>query len=211
MGEYFVNYQIKSDLMGDAIDKVSYLTRTRAYLSPPKNGWITVYDLTSDLELKYDEIRNFAQKISAELSTIVLTIIVFSGVHFLYFLDDSGELVDEFYDRPTTGFEFGFIKANKAVVQRFRGHPEKLIDYSHSGTTIESISAFLKSCQEGKVDYLGDGGARHFAQLFGIDEYRATNGYNYFEKYSLNEKDPDLEDAESFLLVSRTTSEKNLK
>ncbi len=70
MGEGFVNYQIKCDSIKDVSDKVRHLTITKAYVSPPKNGWITVYDRNSDSELQYNEIRHFAQKLSLELSTV---------------------------------------------------------------------------------------------------------------------------------------------
>ena len=206
MGEQFVNYQIKSDSTHNVVNRIQYLIRTKAYVSPQKNGWITVYDEMSDSEYKYSEIRDLGRNISIELSTIVLTIIVFSGVNFLYFLDDSGELVDEFYDDPTRGFEFGFINATQAVVERFKGKPEKIIKYCSSKATIKSISYILKSCQEGKVEYLGGGGAEEFANLFGIDEERATNGYNYFVRFSLNEEDPAIEDAKNFFLVRKIMS-----
>lgn len=84
MGEKFVTYQIRSSSIENVVDIVKNLTRTKAYVSPPKNGWITVYDQMSDYEFKYTEISNFSQNLSASLLTVAFAFIVFSGLHFIY-------------------------------------------------------------------------------------------------------------------------------
>ncbi|MEH1971348.1 hypothetical protein [Nostoc sp.] len=48
---------------------------TKAYVSLPKNGWITVYDQMSDYEFKYTEIRKFSENLSANLSTVAFAFI----------------------------------------------------------------------------------------------------------------------------------------
>lgn len=104
----------------------------------------------SDLNFDHDEIHILSQKLSASLSTAVFAFIVFSGVHFIYFFYNNGELIDEFYDQPDKGYKFGFKSANKAVMERFKGQPEKLLLYCLSSTSLESLSHILNSCREGK-------------------------------------------------------------
>lgn len=201
MGEQFVNYQLRSDSMSEVARVVRDITRTKAYVSPPKNGWITVYDQMSDYEFNYNEIRYFSQESSSRLSTVVFAFIVFSGLNFIFFLYDVGKLVDEFYDNPES-FEFGFKYADATIIERFRGHPERLLKYCLPGIELQSVSHILTSSKNRDINYLGQEAAYELAFLLGIDGYRATSGYSYFEDDSLyNEIDPILEDAEDFLLV----------
>lgn len=200
MGEKFVNYQIRSNSINDVTDIVKSLTEKQAYISPPKNGWITVYDQTSE-RLRYDEINSFAQKISASLSTVVFSIVVFSGLHFIYLLHESGEIIDEFYEDPE-GLTFGYKYVNNEILKRFRGNPNKLLKHCVSEVTLEAISLFFNSCREHKRDYLGQDAAYEFSLLLGIDPDRAIIGYKYFLDNNFNsEFDPDLDDAQDFILV----------
>ncbi|MFW9260019.1 hypothetical protein [Nostoc sp. CALU 546] len=204
MGEKFVNYQIRSSSMENVINIVKNLTRTKAYVSPPKNGWITVYDQMSDYEFKYTEISNFSQNLSASLLTVAFAFIVFSGLHFIYLVYDTGKLVDEFYDDPEAS-EFGFDYVNDAVIERFKGDPDKLLKYCLPSTTLQSISHILISNKNRDIEFLGQEAAYELALLLGIDEYRAINGYSYFEDHNLyNEIDPNIENAKDFLLVKNS-------
>jgi hypothetical protein len=206
MGEQFVNCHIYSESVYDAVKAVRDITQDRAYVSPSKNHWITVYDRTSDYKYRYDDICPFSQELSARLSTVVCTFFVFSGLHFIYFIHDSGQLVDEYYDDPEAA-EFGFDYADSAVLERFHGHPERLLRYCLPGTNLHSISHILTSCRNGDIEYMGQDAAYELALLLGIDVDRSQNGYCYFENSSLyNEIDPRIEDAKNFLLVRSAKS-----
>jgi hypothetical protein len=200
MGEQFVNCHIHSESVSDAVNAVRDITQDRAYVSPLKNNWITVYDRTSDYKYRYNDICLFSQELSSRLSTAVCTFMVFSGLHFIYLIHDRGQLVDEYYDDPDAA-EFGFDYADSAGLERFRGHPERLLRYCLPGTNIDSISHILTSCRKGDIEYTGQDATYELALLLGIDEYRAISGYSYFEDSLSNGIDIQIEDAKDFLLV----------
>jgi len=203
MGENFVNYQIRLDSISDVTRVIKDITTARAYVSPPKNGWITVYDQTSDYKQQESEIRYLCQQLSSILSSAVFCFFVFSGLHFIYLLYDKGELVDEFFDNPDA-FEFGYEQANDAVLERFQGQPERLLKYCLPGTKLELVSRILQFSREKNLDYMGQEAVYQLAILLGINVDRATIGYSYFEDDSLyNETAPTIEDAEEFILVQR--------
>ncbi|HLO49977.1 MAG TPA: hypothetical protein VK211_16285 [Kamptonema sp.] len=205
MGEKFVNCHIHSESVSDVVRVVREITKDRAYVSPPKNHWITVYDRTSDYEYEYDDIYPFAQKLSSHLSTVVCTFLVFSGLNFIYFIHDSGQLVDEFYDDPEAA-EFGFDYADDAIRERFHGHPERLLRYCLPGTNVDSISQILTSSRNRDIEIIGQEAAYQLALLLGIDEERAISGYAYFEDDLYNEREPLMEDAKDFILVQSLLS-----
>lgn len=205
MGKWFVNYQIQFDSQADVVKTVKNLSSGKCYVSPPERGWISVYDEMSENYYNpnlYEDIVNFVSSISSQLNTSVFAFVVFNGVQFFYFLYKNGDLLDEFCDDPKRSFNFGFKKFNRQVEIRFQGVPEKLLPYSISGTTIENLIEVLNSIKKAKDNYLGEDGILHIAPLFGMNEYKATQGYKDFEnELSLSEEDRDIKDAEKFIFV----------
>jgi hypothetical protein len=205
MGAKFVNYQVKSNSQTDVVNAVQNLSLGKCYISPPLGGWITVYDENSDNFSNpnlYDDIVNLARLLSNNLSTVVFAFIVFGGITFIYFAFDNGNLVDEFYDDPENGYTFGFSEFDTQVALRFQGCPEKIISYFTPEVTIQQITEILEAAKRSEVDYLGEDVLWHLAPLMGIDEYRATQGFTYFEdELSYPEEDRDIKDAEQFILV----------
>lgn len=202
MGENFVNYQVRSDSISNVVNVVKKITKIKAYVSPSKNGWITVYDQSSE-EFKSDEIYYFAQQLSFKLSTTTLALIVNSrfGYNFIYLLYEYGQIVDEFFDNPED-FEFDFKYVDNNIIERFKGNPQKLIHYCTSETVLEELSYILESCREKKLDYTGQDAIYQLAPLLELDEARAVIGFRYFEDDNLfNKKNRDIEDAEDFILV----------
>ncbi len=167
MGEKFVNYQVRCDSQHDVALVVKKITQNQAYVSPSKNGWITVYDQTSE-KFNHDCIRNFIQKLSAHLSTTVFAFIVFSGLHFIYLLYDKGEIIDEFYDDPEDE-TFGYDYADDLIIKRFQGNPSKLLKYCTEGTKEEKFSELFASLKQRDLEYLGQEAVYNFAPLFNID------------------------------------------
>lgn len=199
MGEKFVNYQIKFDLQQDVVHIVEMITRNQAYVSPSKNGWITVCDQTSE-EFNYEYIRYFAQELSEKLSTLVFTFIVNRGLNFVYLIYECGEIIDEF-DNDIAGEEIEKTKDNNSNI-RFYGDSRKLLKYCIPGTVLQTISDFLESCRQRKREYLGQDAIYELAPLIGIDANRATIGYSYFEDNNLYiGTEFYIEEAEQFLLV----------
>lgn len=201
MGEKFTNYQILSNSTSDVAQVVKSLTRTKAYVSPPKGGWVTAYDQMTDYEMNYDEISHLTREISSTLSTVVFAFVVRSGLNFMYLAYDCGQVMDEFCDDPEL---FGFEQVNGKATKVFPGNPEVLLRYCLPGTNVDSVNQVLVSSKSGDVEKIGQEAAYQLALLLGVDEYRATSGYSYFEDNSLyNTIDPIIEDAEDFLLIQR--------
>ncbi|MBD2594052.1 hypothetical protein H6G74_06875 [Nostoc spongiaeforme FACHB-130] len=198
MGEKFVNYQIRCDLQQDVVHIVEMITRNQAYVSPSKNGWITVYDQASE-EFNYEYIRYFAQELSEKLSTLVFTFIVNRGLNFVYLIYECGKIIDEF-DNDISSEEIEKTKDNTSI--RFYGDSRKLLKYSIPSTVLQTVSDFLESCRQRKIEYLGQDAIYELAPLVGIDTNRATIGYSYFEDNNLYiGTEFYIEEAEQFLLV----------
>ncbi len=203
MGEKFVNYQVKWVSQHHVAQIVERITRNQAYVSPSKNGWITVYDQTSE-EFNRDYIRYFVQELSTKLSTTVFTFMVYRGLNFVYLLYECGEIIDEF-DNDTEGEIFGEEYARDIYINRFQGDSNKLLKYCTTSTNQQSISEFLVSCRQRDVEYLGQNAAYELAYLLGMDIKRATIGYSYFEDNNLYvATEFYIEEAEQFLLVHHT-------
>ena len=200
MGEKFVNYQVRWVSQHDVAQIVEKITSNQAYISPSKNGWITVYDQTSK-EFKHDYIRYFIQELSTKLSTTVFTFMVYRGINFMYLLYNRGGIIDEF-DNDTEGETFGDEYARDVYRNRFHGDLNKLLKYCKSSKNLQDISDFLVYCRQRNVKFLGQDAAYNLAYLLGIDTNRATIGYSYFEDNNLYfGTEFYIEEAEQFLLV----------
>jgi hypothetical protein len=200
MGEKFVNYQIRCDSQHDVVQIVEMITRNQGYVSPSKNGWITVYDQTSE-EFNHDYIRYFTHELSNNLSTIVFTFMVNRGLNFVYLLYNCGEIIDEF-DNDIAGETLSEKDGNNGDINSFYGNSHKLLKYCIAGTTLQTVSDFLASCRQRKTEYLGQDAIYELAPLLGIDTNRATIGYSYFEDNNLYiGTEFYIEEAEQFLLV----------
>ncbi|MEH2023094.1 hypothetical protein [Nostoc sp.] len=200
MGEKFVNYQVRWVSQYDVAKIVERITRNEAYVSPSKNGWITVYDQTSE-EFNHDYIRYFVQQLSIKLSTAVFTLMVYRGLKFVYLLYEGGEIIDEF-DNDTDGETFGDEYTRDVYINRFHGDSNKLFKYCKPSATLQNISDFMGYCRKKDIEYLGQNAADELACLLGIDTNRAIIGYSYFEDNSLYVgTEFYIEEAEQFLLV----------
>jgi hypothetical protein len=204
MGERFINYQICCDLTGDITSSIRAILIKKAYVSLPKDGWITIYDEASEDHFDYTTVSQFAQHLSQRLSAVVFSFVVVSGLYSTYLLYDRGERIDQFHSDPE-GFKFGFEQCTEDTLESFRGNPERLLSYCLPGTDISEIQHILTASRNGELDFLGQETIYELATLLGIDGYRAITGYQYFEENSLhNTIDPVLPDAHEFLLVTRS-------
>ena len=48
MGASLTNYQVRGKSAAEVSEAVASLVQSRAYVSPEKNGWVTIYDEASD-------------------------------------------------------------------------------------------------------------------------------------------------------------------
>src|SRR6188508_270909 len=100
MGSFFTNYQVRHENAGAVRDALVSIKRdVRAYISPAKNGWVTVYEEESDTQ---DDkvIRRIAMGLSRELSCGVFAFLVHDSDVLLYWLYRNGQIEDEFNSSP---------------------------------------------------------------------------------------------------------------
>src|SRR5262245_43711527 len=99
MGSFFTNFHVRSESQDKVRAALLPLVEARAYVSPPTNGWVTVYDEASDQQ---DEsiIGKLAEGLSKKLHTAVVAFLVHDSDVAMYWLYRDGELADEFNSAP---------------------------------------------------------------------------------------------------------------
>jgi hypothetical protein len=129
MSASFVNYQIKSDDQAAVAAASSELVMGRAFVSPPKGGWVTLYDENSEIQDAY-EIGRLGSEMSTRLGTVVIAFLVHESSLFVYYLFDNGDLLDEYNSVPPPTS----ADAEEDQKVRFAGRPEILLQYCPPGT-----------------------------------------------------------------------------
>jgi hypothetical protein len=154
------------------------LVQGRAYVAPAAEGWVTLYDEISERQDAY-EIGRLAGELSAQLGTAVLAFVVADGTLFVYYLFDSGDLLDEYNSDPAPAAE----AARVDPTTWFTGRPELLVRYCPPGANVEALAACLA-----RVDTRNESGfasavqaeqrLRPLAATLLIDLTRATMGFH---------------------------------
>jgi hypothetical protein len=182
MGSFFVNYQIKSNDQAKVVAAASELVQGRAYVSPPKTGWVTLYDETSDQQDAY-EIGRLGSELSTKLETVVFAFIVHDSSMFIYYLFDNGDLLDEYNSTPPPTND----AAEDDQKIRFAGRSEILINYCVPGTTRGDLEVILQ-----RGENLAEGGfassvyaeerLHPLASALQMDDLRTTLSYGDFDQ-----------------------------
>jgi len=186
MGAFFVNYHVRSDSTARVCKALGPLIKAGAYVSPTKNGWVTVYEKSSD-EQDDEIIRRIGSELSNTLKTAVISFLVHDSDIAIYWFFRSGELVDEFNSAPDY-----YEKASKAERARTHGNADLLLPLCVPGTTREQVDAVLHPAEGHPL--MADDIVSDLAELFGMDDSRAHLGFNYFE----DEGEESLPDAVEF-------------
>jgi hypothetical protein len=186
MGAFFVNYQIRSTDQSKVTTAAAELVQGRAYVSPPKNGWVTLYDETSDAQDAY-EIGRLGSELSTKLETVVFAFVVSDSTMFIYYLFDNGDLLDEYNSVPPPTN----AAAEPDQKIRFTGRPEILITYCPPGTSRGDLEVALQ-----RGDGLIEGGFAEniyaeerlhpLAAMLQMDDLRTTLGYIDFDRRKLS-------------------------
>jgi hypothetical protein len=181
MGAFFVNYQIRCDDQAKVLTAIGELAQGRAYISPPKYGWVTVYDEISENQDAY-EIGRLGSELSTKLETVVFAFLVNDSTMFVYYLFDNGDLLDEYNSNPPPNHEHA--EADQQV--RFAGRPDILMNYCVPGTNRSDIEAALL-----RAESLVEGGfatsvhaeerLQALATALLMDELRASLGFIDFD------------------------------
>jgi hypothetical protein len=174
MGSFFTNYQVRSDSALPVREALAGLAQGRAYVSPPKNGWVSVYDEKSD-EQDDRLLRRIAAGLSGALKTAVLAFLVHDSDIAAYWFYHNGQLVDEFDSAPDY-----YKKASAATRARVRGNPDALLPLCIPGTTRAQIDAVLHHPEGPPI--MAEEIITELAPLLGIDEMRICLGFTYFDE-----------------------------
>ena len=168
MGGFFTNYQVRTSDYSACMKAVKSTIRARAMVTEALNGWVTVYDETSESQ-EIEELRRVGQAISKKVKAAVFCFMVHDSDTFVYLLYENGKFVDHFDSRPDY---FGPVTDEQK--RDWAGHFDKLLKLAKTGTKAESIAKVLKKSQLSE-----DQRAAEFAKLFGIEPQRAREGFKY--------------------------------
>jgi hypothetical protein len=131
------NYQIRHSDHSAVERAVRNIILESAYLSPVKDGWVSLYDAVTDRQ-NPQEMHRIASTLSAGLGAVVIAFLADEGADVLaYVLYDRGNLRDEYVSRPA---HFGPVDAQREA--RLRGRPEVLWEYCPDSTVGEVEEAF---------------------------------------------------------------------
>ncbi len=194
MGAFLTNYQIRSDDSAAVRTALEPLAPGRAYVSPAKNGWVTVYEETSD-DQDDAVLRKLAMGLSRSLKTAVFAFLVHDSDVLMYFLYRNGQIEDEYNSAPDYFGDGGDADDEG----RYRGDVDALLPYCLPGTTRAQLDEILHPADEAPV--FAESALGELAKLLGIDESRVTLGFRYFE-----EEGDALDDADQFEQVGQVGS-----
>ncbi|WP_144053825.1 hypothetical protein [Baaleninema simplex] len=197
MGEEFVNYQIKSNQIDSVITSVREITRSNnssAYISPPKNEWITVYESKSeDLDLFY--IESTTRFLPSKVNGLVLSFIVITGLYCVILIYKKGVKISDFYNQnieSNSKFEDFDARVSQFIFA--------ILSLCLPNTHPEELSNILQK-SEVDIEYMGQEAVWELSLYLGIENYRAINGYSYFTHEDFYSQNPDISEASNFVLV----------
>lgn len=196
MGFFITNYHVRTESLAAVREGLAGLVKARAYVSPPKDGWVTIYDEGSDRQ-SGKVIRRFASGLSKNLSAAVIACLVHDSDFLAYWLFDRGELLDEFNSAP----DF-FAPTDPETRGRLQGNPEALLPLCPPGTTREQILSVLHPA--GGPPLLAEDMLMDLASLLGIDAARMNLGFGYFN----SEADTTLPDVAEFEPIGKSAQRK---
>ena len=168
MGASFTNCNVRTKNAAKCEKALASSMSSRALLTGSKNGWITVYDEESESQ-DVRILRRLAKKLSAELKTVAVGILVHDSDIFQYLVYENGVLIDQFDSKPDY-----FGPVSDAQKNEWRGDFSKLLPYATKGVA----SSRFKLVAEKKCLFEEER-AGEFAELLGIDPSRAKTGFKY--------------------------------
>jgi hypothetical protein len=95
MGATFANCHMRADSASAISRSLPTLIARRAYIVPPRQGWVTIYDETSEAQ-GISEIGRIARELSQRCRSVVIAFCVEDSDILTYQLYDAGELRDAY-------------------------------------------------------------------------------------------------------------------
>jgi len=114
--------------------------------------------------------------LSKALKTDVLGFLVHGSDVAMYWLYRSGELMEEFNSNPN----WGGAQVDEETRARVRGNADALLPLCRDGITRADVDAVLHPA--GRHPLFAETIVNDLAKLLGIDDARASLGFNYFER-----------------------------
>jgi hypothetical protein len=138
MGAFFTNYHLRCTDPAAVAESAKDLIATRAYVSPAKDGWITLYDETSESQ-DTAEITRLGRELSLRLNTALFAFLIHDSDVFVYYLFDRGELIDEYNSDPA--YFSGAV--TEETRHRLAGQPPTVLKYCPAGTTLLEVESAM--------------------------------------------------------------------
>jgi hypothetical protein len=195
MGASFTNYQIYGKNAAEVKLALASLDETQAYVSPEKNGWVTVYEKTSESQNE-DIINKIAAALSRSLGAAVFAFLVHDSGIAVYWLYQGGNISDEFNSAP----DYFDDLVSEEIRTRTRGRSDLLLPLCIAGTTLADIDAILHPADG--LPLMAENILTELAKLLGIDDLRIGLGFEYFEGEEI------LPDAATFEPVGKKLKKK---
>lgn len=173
MGASFTNLQVRKAAKESICAALPKLTRDGAYVSPEKDGWVTVYLKAS--EDQSDEGGRIAAGLSKMLKTDVIAFLVYDSDIAMYWLYRNGELLDQFDSAPDYFEEKEFGQSDAGL----GGDPDTLLPLCVPGTTRKQLEEVLHPSDG--YPLMAEDIVEQLSKLLGIDDLRSNLGFTYFE------------------------------
>jgi hypothetical protein len=198
MGAFITNIHVRSDSASKVVDALDGLVQARAYVSQPKEGWVTIYDEASD-EQDAELLGSIAESLSKKLAAGAIAIMVHDSDVLTYWLYDKGSLLDEF----NSNMEYFGEEPDAHTRARYSGDAAALLTFCRHGVTQGDIEAVIHPPDGPPAfaeEMLGD-----LAKVLGFDETRITLGFKYFD----GEGEDILPDAQDFVPIGGKAKKKS--
>jgi hypothetical protein len=164
---------VRSDSTKAVTQSAKRIIKCPAYVSPPANGWVSVYDEISDQQ-DTEHLTRAAMRLSKDLATTAIGFMVHDSDILLYWLYEAGELKDEFNSVPDY---FGEPEGTETA--NAHHDPHALLRHCRPGTALEQLQSLLdvESPSPFAEQTLGS-----LAELLAIQEARAVLGFRMLDK-----------------------------
>ena len=197
MGAFFTNIQVRNGATKAICSALPRLTTSRAYVSPPRNGWVTVYAEATE-DQSDPPMLSLAEGLSRMFKTDVLGLLVHDSDIAMYWLYRCGEPLDQFNSLP----DYFGETVDDETREQVRGNTDILLPLCVAGTTRAQLDEVLHP-PDGPGT-IAEEIVSELAKLLGIDEARACVGFKYFAREG-REVLPDATDFEPVGSAERKT------
>jgi hypothetical protein len=168
MGTFVANFHVRSNDSDAIRDTLAVVSAGDFRVSMPHNGWVSIYESRASTQ---DEawIERLAQELSTRWCTVCVAFMVHDSDFARYWLNDQGQLLDEFNSDPEY---FDDVSATER--QRLQGRSDIFLRYCQPQVTREQVETVLRS----DVTFAEET-VSQLAEFLGIDPDRALDDFGH--------------------------------